>query len=164
MRIFESSIPASHLKIDFLHIVGMWIFREGTLKRKPFRRSPVLRYKALVASKRLCYGMQNLAIKLETNEIGDHCFFSDSFHHCHRLTVSPQNSHIEPKSQCASIWRRDLWEVIRSWGGALMNGIMILSFLCPSSTALLLSLSNHIPQPWECWVFEVVSPTQRMEP
>lgn len=65
MRIFESSIPASHLKTDFLCIVGIWIYREGTLKRKPFSRSPVLRYKGLVASKRLlwetesCYKIRN---------------------------------------------------------------------------------------------------------
>lgn len=164
MRIFESSIPASHLKTDFLCTVGIWIYREGTLKRKPFSGSPILRYKALVASKRLCYGRQTPAIKLETNEIGDHCFFSDSFHHCHRLTVSPQNSHIEPKSQCASIWRWCLWEAIRSWGGALTNEMMILSFLCPSSTALLVSLSNHTLQPWEHWVFQAVSPAQRIGP
>lgn len=41
--------------------------------------------------------------------------------------------------------------------GALVNGIMILSFLCPSSRALLLSLSNHTLQPWEFWVLEAAS-------
>lgn len=48
--------------------------------------------------------------------------------------------------------------------GALMNGIMILSFLCPSSTALLQSLSYHTLQPWECWVFEAASPLRGWDP
>ena len=56
--------------------------------------------------------------------------------------VSPRPSQIKyqnPNTQCNGIRRWGLWEVIRSWGGALMNGISALikraleSLLTPST-------------------------------